>query len=75
MRVVSQDGESKPESPLSLPARALLERALAEGAVTLLIAWETPTTFDRGTVPAADVIDEGFARRLMMDYLPQEIGE
>jgi hypothetical protein len=54
MRVVSQDGESKPESPLSLPARALLERALAEGAVTLLIAWETPTTFDRGTVPAAD---------------------
>lgn len=71
VRVVTANTE-QPEAGFAETARAVLERALASGAVVLGVIWETPAGIEWDTVPSSDALAEGLVSRWVHGMLPEE---
>lgn len=70
IRPVSADQE-QPEQSFADAARATLERALAEGAVVLMVAWETPSGAVTGvSVPGSGALVRGLTEALYEALIP-----
>jgi hypothetical protein len=63
LRVV-QPGDGTPEMGFAEAARAALEKALADGATVLMIAYETPGAMRAVSVPDGIVVVKGFVELL-----------
>ncbi|MGH7118158.1 MAG: hypothetical protein ACREFP_04075 [Acetobacteraceae bacterium] len=61
--------QSQPEQSFVEAARAVLERALAEGATVLMIAWEDPS----GKVTGASVPGSGALLRGLIEALAETL--
>ncbi len=72
IRPVSAD-QSLPEQSFADAARAILERALADGATIMMIAWEDPKgDLKCESVPGAATLARGFAMALAEKWLPDD---
>lgn len=71
IRPVSPD-QSQPEQSFVEAARAVLERALAEGATVMMLAWENPSGETKcECLPGSAVLTRGFAMTLAEKWLPE----
>lgn len=65
---VASPGESQPEAGFADTARAALDQVLAEGAVALVILYETPAEHDWIAVPPAEAVARGLVDMQRADF-------
>lgn len=65
---VASPGEGQPEAGFADTARAALEQALADGAVALVILYETPGVRDWVAVPPAESVARGLVEMQREDF-------
>ena len=63
LRVVKGDGDGAPQN-LADASRAILEKAIADGAVVVMILYETPSRIGVDSYPRSEIVLQGMAQML-----------